>query len=209
MNSQRKYFFKMGESERELVRKWRFLICGKTTLQDNFLKVVDEALAEVKYDYWISTIEPTFKDLKIHFEVDSDVAKGIHSKLWKKKAKEYAPKNASRLATLEELALWYAYRIAKGFWSLEYVCDDSSSAGNYWDSPNSTHDFENTGVRETGGFADGIGNTFKLVTCKEGFALFGGYCGGFGGLASPVANIRRVSGDFIHLTASAVIVLTK
>lgn len=209
MNNQIKYFFKMGEAERDLVRKWRELVSGKTTLQNNFLKVVDEALVEVKSDYWISTIEPTFKDSKIHFEVNCSVAKGIHSKLWKKKAKAYAPENGSRLGTLEELALWYAYRIAKGFWSLEYVCDDSSSSGNYWDSPNSTHDFEKTGVRETGGFSDGIGNTFKLVTCKEGFALFGGYCGGFGGHASPVANIRRVYGDLIHLTASAVIVLTK
>jgi hypothetical protein len=68
-----------------------------------------------------------------------------------------------------------------GWWSIEYVCDDSSSAGNYWDSPNATHDFQTSGARKVGGFTDGIGNTYKIVIHKAGFALCGGdfdKCGG-------------------------------
>lgn len=74
-----------------------------------------------------------------------------------------------------------------GLWTIEYVCDDSSSAGNYWDASNSSQGIELTGARIVGGFMDGIGNTYEIYQMKSGFALVGG-CYGNSGYRSPVAN---------------------
>ena len=202
-------FFKMGKEERNVVRRWLFLAKPKTSNQKAFLNYVSEALAVITYDYKISTIEASHKNDKLYFEEGKSVARGINSEVWTKMAKNYWPKKKSRLATLYELLLWYAYRVAKGYWSLEYVCDDSSLEGNYLDSPKPSHTFELSGKREVGGFYDGSGNTRKLVTHENGYALCGGHCACSGGKDFPVGRVEFYEKNFIHMTASAVVVLLK
>lgn len=201
-------FFKMGKEERDLVRRWLFLAKPKTPNQEFFLKYVSEAQKAITYDYKISTIEASQKNGKIYFEEGKGVARGINSEIWAKMAKTYWPKKNSRMATLYELLLWYAYRVAKEYWTLEYVCDDSSLEGNYYDSPKTSHIFEVSGKREVGGFFDGAGNTKKLVTHENAFAICGGACGSFG-KEFPVGKVELSDKNFIHMTASAVVVLLK
>ncbi|MBP3284298.1 MAG: hypothetical protein J6M02_02230, partial [Clostridia bacterium] len=114
----------------------------------------------------------------------------------------------SDLANLYELFLWYAYRIAKGLWTLEYVCDDSSSAGNYWNSPDASHGFEVSGRRKVGGFADGVGNTYKIVSHNEGFVACGGHfvCTG---VDSSAARVNYYDHPYYayHCIGSGVLVL--
>lgn len=202
-------FFKMGENERDLVRRWIFLVKPKTPNQKAFLKYVSEALTVITYDYKISTIEASQKNGKLYFEEGNGVARGINFELWEKMAKNYWPKKNSRMATLYELLLWYAYRVAKEYWTLEYVCDDSSLEGNYCDSPKPSHTFDLSGKREVGGFYDGTGNTKKLVTHGNVYAICGGDSTFSSGKAFPVGKVELTEKNFIHMTASAVVVLLK
>ena len=184
-----KYFFLMGKEERELVRKWLSSVASETREQVIFLKDVENALAAIDYNYRIATIEPSLDNSgKLFYKNGEKVASLFSCNEWKIKGKEFAPEWGSDLATLYELFLWYAYRIAKGLWTLEYVCDDSSSAGNYSDSPDASHGFEVSGKRKVGGFADGVGNTYKIVAHNAGFAA----CGGdyhYNGNLCPVADV--------------------
>lgn len=203
------YFFKMGEYEREVVEKWTKDAKAETEKQESFLEKVKEARSIVDYDYRISTIEPSMgEDGVIFFEKGNPVAVGINELKWREYAKKFDEKHSSRLATLSELFLWYAYRIAVRGWDFSYVADNSSSAGNYWNSPEASQDFELSGVREVGGFSDGIGNTDKLVSLETGgFALVGGFYYNFG-FEKPVANIKVCGASRACIThGSGVIVL--
>ena len=184
-----KYFFLMGKEERELVRLWLSGVASETEAQAEFLMFVKNALTTIDYDYRIATIEPSMDNSKRLFYKDGEkVERYLSGFEWEAKGKEFAPERGSDLANLYELFLWYAYRIAKGLWTLEYVCDDSSSAGNYWNSPDASHACEVSGKREVGGFADGVGNTYKLVAYNAGFAACGGYCSN-NGYDYPVADV--------------------
>lgn len=76
----------------------------------------------------------------------------------------YLVQNDYWIATIYETFLWYAWRGANSYWNLQYLCKDSSSKGNWRDSPDTAGHIELTGAREVGGFCDGTGNTCKLVT---------------------------------------------
>ena len=196
MPSYLKYFCLMGKEEREDVRQWLSDVASKTKKQADFLKIVGEALTAIDYNYRIVTIEPSWDDSQRLFYMNGEkVARGLSCREWKAKCKKFAPEWDSDLANLYELFLWYGYRIAKRLWTLEYVCDDSSSAGNYRNSPDASHDFEVSGKREVGGFADGVGNTYKIVAHKAGFAACGGNCNG-DGRYYPVADVDCYSSPY-------------
>lgn len=207
-----KYFFLMKEEEREIVKEWYKNQEGKTENQKEFLENVKIAISKIDYDYLISTIEPSKINSsdKIFYEEGGHVYMGLRRYEWEKKAKEFAPEYNSDLANLYEVVLWYAYRIVRGYWSLEYVCDDSSSLGNYWNSPNSRHFLEATGVRKVGGFSDGIGNTYKIVkNPKGGFLMIGGSYN-FRGNICPVGVVDHSDClDFGSSYATGVLVLKK
>jgi hypothetical protein len=180
-----KYFFFIGKTERMLVWAWYNSLSDKLyddndTREireriDRFLEIVYEALCKIHYDFRISTIEPSItENRQLYFDAGSPVAVGIRISEWKYIAKGYAPEYGSKISTLYELFLWYAYRIAKGYISLETVCKDSSGLGNYIDAVGSTGNVEVSGAREVGGFRDGVGNTFKYVISSEGNVLVGG-----------------------------------
>ena len=211
-----RYFFKMGENERAIVKEWREKIQRKgSDKSKTFFYRVDTALRNVNYDYCIATIEPSMKARKLYYEPGNEVATGLSAEQWETKAKNYAPHLGSRLALPDELILWYAYRIAKGYWSLRYVCQDSSAHGNYNDSPTRkaakghTVEKDLTGVKEVGGFKDGVGNTYKIV--KNAVGTFWNFGGAYvnAGWRYPVASGEPIWASRVRDRASGVVVLTK
>lgn len=187
------YFFFMGEVERKEVRKWfkeskLNKICGRTlgsqdlTLED----CIGLALKEINYDYYISVLEPSFDEQgKIFYEPGNKVAIDIALGDWCRRAREFylTKSEHSEIANILEFYLFMAYRIANGYLEFERVCDEvamrryeyiqadlaikyyklhSTMQGFTFASPD--FPFEVSGVREIGGFRDGIGNTRKL--CK-------------------------------------------
>lgn len=171
------YFFMIGKVEREKVANWLKNLVPTTNNQKKFANRIQKALSVVDYDYKIATIEPSFgKAGAIYYSEGDEVGRGGSLNTWKKKAEAFYRDNIweSGLAILEEGDLFKAYRIAMGYWSIEYVCDDSSSAGNYWNAPGAAHCFEDSGARKVGGFSDGVGNTRGIYEVPDGFALVGG-----------------------------------
>ena len=85
---------------------------------------------------------------------------------------------------------------------------DSSSAGNYWDSPESSKTRDKTGAKECGGYRDGQGNIHKIVTSEGNYVLIGGmHC--FDGEYYPVACITCGYPYNIRHYGSGVLVLLK
>lgn len=159
-------FFKMTTSKIEEVKEWFLNESPKARTRSEmlFFRNLNLAFENINYDYEIATIEPTVIDGKIKYIKDKEVAVGYSYNQWKQMAKEYLPDKGSRLATLYETIMWYAWRIVKGYWTLDSVTNNSSSIGNYADSPNAAHKREKAGVRKSGGFRDGQGNTAKIVS---------------------------------------------
>lgn len=172
-----KYFSYIGIDERKVVELWILQQVPQTAKQKKFLEVVNKALNIINYNYSISNIEIS-EDLekKIYFKEYAKVLVSLSPQEWQTRIMSFSEEYQSNMATLYELFLWYAYRIAKGYWRLSYVCDDSGSQGNYWSSPYSTQEIEVAGLRKVGGAIDGVGNTYKLVTNEKGFVLCGGSC---------------------------------
>lgn len=212
------FFVKITATEREEVAKW---LEGKETAGNYgqyFLRVIKRALQQVDYDYWIASIEPTVVKGKLRFIEGRKVATQYMPEEWEQLCKEYAPERKSRMANLYELFIWYAWRIVKGYWSFEYVTNDSSSAGNYQDSPNLYaindpkhyhHYIDKAGAKECGGYKDGQGNTCKIVTHKGKYKAVGG-CYISSGKTNPVASTNLYYGLFHYRTYShAVVVYTQ
>ena len=208
------HFFKMTFEKRKKVKRWLKNqwkeLSQKTRKEKEFLKKIKEGTKYIKYEYMISTIEPTMnqKNKKIEFIKGAKVARGYTCEQWEKFAKEFMPERGSRLANLYELFIWYAWRIVKGHWSLGYVANDSSGDGNYIDSPNSSGEYETSAKRKVGGFRDGIGNTFKIVTHGVWCALVGGNCSRMG-CHFTISNVDENSKDSTIYNGTGVIVLTK
>lgn len=203
------YFFKMGEEERAEVAEWLSTTEPATENQSKFLQIVKAALRYINYDYRISTIEPSIdEDGKLFFEKGQEIVIKNSISAWENLGKSFAPELGSRLADKYELHLWYAYRIAKGYWTIQYVCDDSSAAGNYSNSPDSTHELEASGAREVGGFCDGTGNIRKVVSSDAGFVICGG-CFLQDGWSIPVANRKyhHDLNDFISRSTGVFVLL--
>lgn len=172
-----KHFVLMGSEEKAKVRAWltETRPIPKTERERKFLSIVIKAFSKIDYAYRISVVEPTIrKDGTLCFFEKAPVCENFTFMEWIKLAKEYAPEYESKLASIYELFLWYAYRIVTGELTLEYVCDDSSSGGNYSDSPTTSDRLEYAGGREWEGTTDGIGNTSKIVMADSGFAVCGG-----------------------------------
>ena len=81
-----KYFFFMGASKRQFVKKWFSKVKAeiendkdeKSIKQKAFLTIVEEALDAIDYDYSISTMEFSFnKTCKLGLFKGADVARGL------------------------------------------------------------------------------------------------------------------------------------
>lgn len=193
-----RHFDFMGVNERNLVKRWHSQQKPGTPKQAFFIDTIGEALRLIGYDYCIANLEPSCDDEdRLYYEEGEVVAKDLSGYQWVEMAKAFAPEHKSGLADIYELFLWYAWRIAKGYWTLEYVCDNSSGMGNYCNSPDSSGSFELSGAREVGGRYDGTGNTYKLVLNGNKFSMCGGYWAS-AGYCFPVAT---VFGDFLPYTS--------
>lgn len=204
------HFTKITEQDREKVKKWfeeEMKKLNHTKKENDFLKDLGDSIPVVDYDYSVSSIEASVRNGRIFYSVGEKVAIGVYANQWTEMAAEYAPERGSRMATLYELFIWYALRIANGFWTLDYVANDSSSGGNYWNAPRSFKTIERSGVRKCGGYCDGQGNTYKLVTHGDGFAYVGGEYY-YKGSNFPVANVDCKCDDRHHCSVG-VVVLTK
>ena len=116
----------MGAKEREVVARWLYKIWPKNQLQESFLKRVQKALEEVKYDYLIATIEPCVNaDGMLFYKKGSKTITDMSFNEWEEAAKRfYTDENwHSELATLFEGDLLKAYKIATGYWSMESIVD--------------------------------------------------------------------------------------
>ena len=169
-----KFFSKITSDERNEVFEWMKKQKFNTQREKDFFKLLDEALKNVRYDYYISNMEPSVDEQtgELVFEEGKPVAVGYSCNQLKEMCKAYNPERFSRMSDLYELIIWYAYRIVKGFWSLNFVTTDSFG-GNYSNAPDATHCLEKTGARICGGYKDGVGNTYKIVIYKKGFAGVG------------------------------------
>jgi len=204
-----KFFTQITAEDREKVKKWLAKQQGKTKNEKSFLTRVKEALKAVNYEYWIANLEPAVTAGKIYYAEGNAVGVRFSINQWSQMAKEYAPERGSRLSNEYELYIWYALRIVNGLWTLDYVANDSSSAGNYRNAPGATHSMEKTGARKCGGFCDGQGNSYKIVTREGGYALVGGYYYG-DGYRYPMADVCCYDDPgFILYDSSGVLVLTK
>ncbi len=186
-------FFKMGKPEREKIDVWLDYVSPTTVNQSKFFARVIRALKQIGYDYYIATMEPSFDENgNIFYQKSCEVARGISRLEWVKRASMFYSDGRwhSELALLEEGDLFKAYRIACGYWTKEYVCDDSTEKSNYWDAETSTHYFEPSGEREIGGFCDGVGNTVELYRYNDGFADVGG-CYIYQGGSFPISSERH------------------
>ena len=205
-----KYFTKITKQDREAVKSWLYVQLLAENYQDKeerFLNVVEQAIQTIDYDYWIATMEPCVQDKKIFYAENQKVGIGFSCKAWAQMAEEYEPESGSRLATLYELFLWYALRIVKGLWTFDGVTVDSTEYGNY--SSNSVRMFEKTGARESGGYRDGQGNTYKIVTYDNDSILVGG-CFEVTGKVYPIADAGYARNALtIQKNGSGVVVLTK
>lgn len=204
-----KFFTKITAEDREEVKIWLEKQKGENDREKRFLTRVREAVKAVKYDYWIANLEPSVTDGKIYYAEGNAVGVGFSSNQWSQMAKEYAPERGSRLSNEFELFIWYALRIVNRLWTLDYVANDSSIRGNYRNSPEATHSMERSGARKCGGFCDGQGNSYKIVTREGGYALVGGDYDSYGNLF-PAADVSYNNGpDGIQNNSAGVLVLTK
>lgn len=161
-----KYFTKIGKKERDIVAKWHARQKGKTSPQVEFLSYVADALSCVKSDYRIATLEPSLDQTNnLFFERGAEVCVGLSVSEWQIKADEFSDEYNSALATLDQLFIWYALRIATGKITLEEMCDTPLE--------DHAHEIEVAGARKIAGFRDGLGNTCKLVKYGQDVALVG------------------------------------
>lgn len=203
------FFTKISKEDRRKVKKWWRNQKATTEAGKNFLKIIKNAIREINSDYWIATIEPSIKDGKIHYIPEENVGLASSAFEWKRLAKGYNLQRCSRLGTLYELYLWYALRIVNGFWTFDEVTKDSSNVGNYCDSPNYSNCMDKSGAKIFGGYADGQGNTYKLVNDEGKFVIVGGaYINS--GKATPIAYTNKeYFPNAIRYFSSAVVVLTR
>lgn len=189
MTGKATFFTTITEGDRKKVKMWLAKQKNVSGQAKIFVDVVQEAIREIDYDYSIAILEPSVKNETVYYGRDEEVAVQYSIEMWNKMAKAYAPERGSRIAKIQELFLWYALRIANEKWTLEYVALDSSSAGNYWDVEDASHDLEKTSARIVGGYEDGQGNTCKIVSAGNCYAIVGGCCC-YEGSQYPVAYFR-------------------
>jgi len=148
-------FFKMDEARREEAECWLYSRLPRNKYEKAFCDLAREALRNVRYDYYISTIEPSTSDSgKIQFVEGEDVLIAVLKDKWEEIAKNYDPGHNSRLATIYELFLWYCWRCFNENFSLEHLvqCRNGSTV------------LKKSGSEQVAGFRDGINNTYKVVT---------------------------------------------
>ena len=168
------HFITMNYEKTHKVKGWYKYQKPNTVRENRFLADVSIALEIINKSYKVSTMECGVMNGKIYYQRGATVEECFNCYEWEKKVHQFAPGYGSDIATVYEAALWYAYRVAAGFWTLDYVCNASYDRGNYRDSKRASLHCESAGARMIGGARDGIGNTYRLVKSGREFLLGGG-----------------------------------
>lgn len=171
--------------------------CPKTEKEKKFKKRVKNAIESGLKDFWRPVCDPSFDDKRgICFESGKKPAVGYSYSWWAKTAKEFKPEQGSRLGTETEYIAFLAVLIKELVnsgksveWAWNAVCNDSEELGNYWNSQNAKHEFEDTGRREICGFFD-LANTYKILADDEdgNICLAGLFCDYYG-FYLPIAGL--------------------
>ena len=152
-------FFFMGPEQRALLEKWCRRAKGETEKQREYFGHIKESLKNVDYYFWIAEIEPSMgEDGRLYYQKGSPVCRNLAPIEWRLKALKFSPEHGSRIAMWKDLYVWYGYRIAAGYWTLEDVAEKRLTLDN------DSHVCQLSGFQEIGGFADGVNNTFKLAS---------------------------------------------
>lgn len=146
-------FFKMDSERRAEAEYWLYFQLPETKKENLFCNLAAEAFDNVRYDYYISTIEPSGTDSGIEFIEGGDVLIALSKEKWQQIAKRYDPSHNSRLATLYELFIWYCWRCFTKHLSLKSLVECR-----YSDTQ-----LKKSGSEMVAGFCDGINNTYKVV----------------------------------------------
>ena len=171
---------------------FKLVPASKLSLEDDFLKyqpktkrerefknLVEIAIKSGLKDFWRPVCDPSFDDNGcICYEHGKKPAMGNGYHWWAKTAKEFKPEQGSRLGTKSEYIAFLAVLIKELVdsgksveWAWNAVCNDSKELGNYWNSENAKHAFEDTGSREICGFFD-LANTYKILAEKDKESVF-------------------------------------
>lgn len=137
-----------------------------------------------KEGVWIPVYEPSrAADGQLQFVPNMTVLRFLTCNNWENLMQDYSPENGSRMASPTTYFLLLLKFIKLGFVTLEDCADDSSSIGNYCDSPYTSRCVEKTGSRWLGGLSGFAGNTYKIVKDSNSFFKFmrlGGCCNNLG-----------------------------
>ena len=188
-------FFTMNSERRAEVRACYLNQVSPTNiLEELFFEVFEKSLEVVNYDYEISVIEPSLKDGNLYFKPGEPIQLGLKCDVWEELAKDFDTKHNSRMASVYEAIMFYTWRIAEGYLTLEDAAVDPSKLGNYIDSPNGILELRKTGSLESAGFLDGIGNTYSVTKFAEArYALLSGSWGtreSAKGKVYPLTSVR-------------------
>lgn len=203
------HFSKMREKDLHNIRSWYSHRPRAWTIEEEkFFSWTSRALYFTTYEFRWPTLEPTIKMGNICYERYASVNKWLNYYEWRSAAEVFAPEYRSGIGNLYELYLVYAYRIMHGYWTLEYVCNDSTGNGNFLDSPGKNiFGCETAGERKVGGYCDGIGNTSKIVEQDMQILSVGGNYTHYGKF-NPVACLERMDNYIEPIrNATAMVVL--
>lgn len=160
-----RYFDYIGEQERDIISYW----CDACSLMGLYeyevVGCAQSALERVTYNYSIANMEPSIKNNKIFYREGEKVCTNLTYIQWLQQAQNFAKEYNSDLAVFDELILYYVYRIAMRYWTLDEVCHRR------FGDKYLTH---LTGEVIIGGARDGIGNTQKLIKSNNGTPMLYG-----------------------------------
>lgn len=146
-----------------------------TDRQKKLKSQIENVIKEGITDFRVQKYDPTFDDdFNICYGKLNKPAIDKSARWWKKRALEFWPEKQSRLGNINERVAFLAVLIKQFVneknmnkevaWN--YICDNSCFLGNYWDSYDSKHRLEKTGMRQVFKWLD-LGNTYKIISDNE------------------------------------------
>lgn len=179
-------FFSMTKQRIDEVRHWFEAQAPKKPQTENekrFLEIVAEGLKKIDYEYEVLTVEPCQPyGAKRYLFLTKDFGKyGVkipdslyYSHIAYSIQNSFVPGKKLEMGLLSELFLWYAWRIYRGYWNLNIVCNDTAGFGYYgYGFLYFSTKQDRLGRRHmpaekfTAGFRDNVGNSEIMVMVDD------------------------------------------
>ena len=198
------YFFLMNEERIIEVMRWIEEAVPRNSCEKRFCKVVNDALDWYSTPFAISTIEPSIMTIdsiskvdsldnkRIYLSPNNPITTGLTFSDWQYLCREFLPIYTSMMANTFEITLFYAYRIAMGYWSLSLV-GGTGHMGNYKLSLSRSDKLELSASQQVGGFRDGIGNTYVITQDLNGNPRSMGGCYNSYNSERPIGEIMDLN----------------